>query len=372
MPAGCLFPEYSFNDTEPNGSTSASTGGGSGGEMGNPENCTNGVDDDGDGAADCQDMKCGDHTCVTAVPMGWTGPFALYAGVPEDDPGCPPEFPSATPYLGKNDFLNTPAVCTCTCGPAQGQTCGTLDSIQISTGDKPCGMAPYCIGDFSAPPAGWDGSCHNDGFFAGGQTTCGVVGQGCSTQTGQPCMVSVTASGVNATGGTCSPNPVQIQTPEVLYATLGRACGDAPTTGAGCNVGQICLPRPAVPFEPGLCISSEGDVSCPAGPFTQRHVFYGDVMDDRSCMDDCSCGAASGGTCPTTITLYGSTQTGTCTGAVVSLPAGTCANLQNNPTLAGRTATQPGAPQGGTCTASGGIPTGGTTPISPTTFCCTP
>ncbi len=38
---------------------------------------------------------------------------------------------------------------------------------------------------------------------------------------------------------------------------------------------------PGAAFHQGLCITQAGDVSCPAGAFAERHVFYDAVMDAR-------------------------------------------------------------------------------------------
>ncbi|HSN97851.1 MAG TPA: hypothetical protein VLS89_06115, partial [Candidatus Nanopelagicales bacterium] len=235
---GCLFPEYSFNEPEGSGastSTSSNNGGGSptgGGGGNNPENCTNGVDDDGDGAADCADVKCTEYACVSEVPAGWTGYFALYDGDPAGDPGCPGSFPSSTtpPYVGTNGISAPAATCACSCGnPSWTAGCAPLDSIVIATGDAACGDNTYCSGQAQIP-AGWNGTCYNQGYFPGGQLTCGPNTEPtCDVATGDPCNVSVRATAIAATGqGTCQPNPVAVMLPDPVWAQLGRACGDAP------------------------------------------------------------------------------------------------------------------------------------------------
>lgn len=56
---GCSFPDHRFSD----------------------ENCFNGIDDDANGLADCDDPACNALVaCVPAVPSGWQGPVAISGG----------------------------------------------------------------------------------------------------------------------------------------------------------------------------------------------------------------------------------------------------------------------------------------------------
>lgn len=365
-PAGCLFPEYTFNEPEPPTSTGNATGT-------NPENCTNGVDDDADGNADCADPKCNTYTCVPEIPAGWSGYFALYDGLPAGDPGCPADFPSTTTpaFLGNDGLTAMDATCACECEPPTWQGCAPLDSVVMETADTACGQASFCSGDL-AIPAAWDGTCFGTNFYQGGQLTCGpdvVMTMSCAQNTGDPCNVSVRATGVAALNGSCQATPT-VTKPDLVWERFGRACGDAPTTGGGCNVGQVCLPRMETPYESGVCIMMAGDNACPAGAFTEKHVFFDDVMDTRDCTA-CTCGVASGGSCPTTINIYSDTAPG-CMNLIASFPAGECFDLVGNPTIAARAATAPGAPTGGSCLPSTPAATGTVMPTSPTTFCCIP
>ncbi|AKT39878.1 hypothetical protein [Chondromyces crocatus] len=372
-PAGCLFPDYSFDLPEPSGGTGASGGGTNPTTGSHSEDCTNGVDDDNDGLADCADPKCVEVSCVPTVPTGWTGYVALYDGAPAGDPGCPSNFPGQA-YVGTDGITAPAAVCQCSCSaPSWTPGCAALETITISTGDAPCADEAYCIGAVTVPP-GWNGTCFNETGFSGGQLTCGPnTNQTCSMATGDPCSVSVRATAIAATGsGTCQPQLAPVNRPDPLWDRLGRACGDAPVTGAGCNIGQACMPRPEAPYESGLCISQEGNVACPPGAFTQKHVFYGSVEDTRGCADDCACGPGANGTCPATVSIYSDQTLGVCSTVVASFTAGTCMNVANNPAIRGRTVSAPGAPTGGSCTSTGGTPTGTAQPINPTTFCCIP
>src|SRR5262245_6655050 len=57
------------------------------------EDCTNGVDDNGDGLIDCADPRCSPgFACVSIIPTGWQGYVALYHGPSKDDPRCEGQF----------------------------------------------------------------------------------------------------------------------------------------------------------------------------------------------------------------------------------------------------------------------------------------
>ncbi|WP_437916425.1 hypothetical protein WME73_17550 [Sorangium sp. So ce302] len=365
-PAACLYPEYTFDEPEPSGGTgaiSSSSGDGA-------EDCANGADDDGDGQIDCADPACGDFVCTAAVPEGWSGYFALFDGEPAMDPGCPTEFAAGPPFVGNRSLSAPPASCTCSCGPAEGQACDPVDGITITVADAPCGSEPHCLFPLATP--GWAAQvCRGpDGVFSD-RLTCGPSSNAeCSATTGAPCAVSVSVSPLAASGGECAPSAVQVQRPDPRWTRLGRACAAAEPLGRGCNLGQVCAPKPAAPFEGGLCIARDGDAACPPGPYTERRVFFTDIEDSRGCDDDCACGAPSGGTCPTTVALYSDVQLHTCATQVTELPAGSCVDLEDNPSVVGRKVTSLGAPTGGACRPSGGTPSGEARGASPRTFCC--
>lgn len=395
MVPACLYPDYSFNETEPTGPGSTTTGttttgtatgggggaggnpttsstGGAGGDIG-PEDCLNGMDDNGDGDIDCADAKCGEFSCVSAVPDTWTGHFVLFDGPPGMDPDCPSSFPGTTnAFLGNGSLDAPPADCSpCTCGGPTGQTCNTPTEFTIRDAalNMACGEAVpgsiNCVGSLDFGPA--DGSCFLD-FILPAANTCGPnPGMMCDMGT-SPCNVSASAVATTVTGGLCAPAGGVATVPSPTWMNLGRGCGDPVAAGQGCNGTQVCLPKPEAPYESGVCISKEGDNACPPGAFTQKHLFFQEFTDTRAC-EACSCGSPAGSTCTATVQLYSDNLCGNLT---ASFPAGGCANLAGNPAVRGRrlSVTQP--PTGGGCAADGGDPTGETTPTTPTTFCCVP
>ncbi|AUX42173.1 uncharacterized protein SOCE26_036000 [Sorangium cellulosum] len=370
-PAACLYPDYTFDEPEASSSAGGGTATSSSSSAGaGAEDCSNGADDNGDDLVDCADPACGGFVCTTAVPEGWSGFFALFDGEPAKDPGCPAGFASGEPFVGNRSLVAPPASCTCSCDPAEGQTCAPLENIVIHVSDAPCGEEFYCSFPLETPD--WEaGQCKGPNGVFGGRQTCGSGSNTmCSETTGDPCAVSVRVDPLAASGGACAANPVQVEKPPPRWTVLGRACAAAEPLGQGCNAGQVCAPRPAAPFESGLCIAKDGDSSCPPGAYTEKHVFFTDVEDNRSCTDDCTCGAPSGGTCPTNVALYSDRMIDTCMTHLLDLPAGSCTDLEENPSIVGRKVTAPGMPTGGTCAPRGGTASGEARGINPRTFCC--
>ncbi|MFO0659901.1 MAG: hypothetical protein U0165_08740 [Polyangiaceae bacterium] len=346
------------------GGTSGSSGtsgtGGTGGSLG-PEDCFNGVDDNGDNLADCADPQCTPATtCVTtALPSGWSGPVSLYDGAPANEPACPSSYPTQA-FLGNRNITGAAAQCsTCTCSDPSGGSC--VLPTQATVTDAQCGMSATYGGllDLSSTI----GTCAGNNY---------VGGSVCGPNDNAACSVSLQVPATTVTGASCVPSNENPNIPAVS-ATLGKACGSPATNTAGCGTNQACVPKPSSPFSSGLCIQHSGDVSCPAGAFVQKKVYYEGIVDTRTCTA-CSCGDAGGGTCATTYSFYSDLTLGICSTQAVTVQAGTCTNLSNNPNIAGRKLVSVGAPTGGSCPPSGGSPTGSAGPdtSTSTTFCCIP
>lgn len=403
MVPACFYPEYSFNEAEPSGAggdtssstttssttsaggaggagggtggatTSSTGGGGTGGDIG-AEDCLNGMDDNGDGDIDCADAKCGAFSCVSAVPATWTGHFFLFDGPPGMDPDCPASFPGTTNAFLGNGSLDAPAAtCSaCSCGAPTGQTCVTPVEVMLQDAalNVNCGEAVpgsiNCVGGLALGPA--NGSCFTDMFYLPGQSTCGVNGGAMCSMGSSPCNVSTVTTAPTVAGGTCAVGGGVPSLPGASWTNLGRGCGDPVAAGQGCNGAQVCLPKPDAPYESGVCISKDGDNACPPGAFAEKHVFYQEFTDMRGCTP-CSCGGAAGSTCAVNVQLYSDNA---CINETASFAAGSCDNLTGNPDVRGRRLTTTQPPTGGACPPAGGQPTGGTTPMTPTTFCCIP
>jgi len=377
---GCFFPDYTFPGggggatstvTSTTGTTSST--GGSGGSA-PKEDCFNGIDDDADGLADCADPDCAPDTeCVGPIPVGW-GTFG-YVVLAEGDPNAQPTCPSyavTSKYTGNNNLLGGSWSCDkCKCDPPTGQACDLTDLNSVKAGvqpfqirDVPCATQnATTIREVSVPNAPWDLMC-----FAGAPVDSIPGNQVCP---GGACNQSVTSLVPTVSGGSCMPNggaPV-LTTP--TWEVGATVCGDIAQM-SGCSGTDKCMPKPSAPFSGRVCVGKAGDQTCPAGPFTKKHLYYGSFDDTRGC-DMCHCNGPVGGACTLQITLYSDNA---CTTGleVKTFNAGSCGDLSGNPTVGGRQATMTQAPAGGACspTVLNPAKTGGVTEGSPTTFCCLP
>jgi hypothetical protein len=270
-------------------------------------------------------------------------------------------------------MLNVPdADCSSyTCSAPTGGTCGALPTV-LHVSDAMCGGSENCYADLNL---GGSGACFDDSYLPGGVTTCGMqqpMAMMCNTGT-KPCNVSLSTAPIDASGGTCAMCSGTPTLPPAKFQKLGHGCGDpTPVMPNSCNPGQTCLPNPGSSYA-GVCIMQTGDVDCPLGKFGNKHLFYGDKMEGRSCTD-CQCQGATGQTCDATITVYAG-NTGTCSGAVVAtFTAGQCddnATIMNRQIGDRKITNVSGTPSGGMCPHTGGDPMGTVTPTMPTTFCCT-
>ena len=324
------------------GGGATGTGGEGGGGAPLGEDCSNGVDDDGDVYVDCADPDCGAWGCTAAAPPGWTGPIAVYLGAPDDPaPTCASAWPSeTTTFAGPVDA--PPASCdACTCDPPTGGSCGlaativndALQCFQIESTLMPA-AADTC--------ASFSTSDLNTGFR------------------GQIPPITSPASCAPAGGAATLPPPA--------WSQRAVVCSDAPV-GLGClGVGEVCAPRPAAPFGAKLCVEQVGDLDCPPGAYTQKTTLFGGADDTRSCSA-CACGNPGGATCSGTTTIFDGPG---CVNPLVDVPHNnTCVQLSSAPSLSLSYRYKPGTP-GGTCNASGGAPLGNVTPKDPVTVCCAP
>ncbi len=338
------------------GSAGQSGAGGSGGGTGN-ENCTNGIDDDGDKLIDCEDPDCkgAGYLCQT-IPAGWSGPLALYTGdYSKSPPACDTLYPNAflTAYLDPS----VPAGCQCTCGGATGVTCGGPQATLYAAAS--CGSGNAVTLDFSTFNSG-DCVHFTQPADAGAFTSTSA---------------NVT-SAVTATGGSCSPNPVVVTKPDP-WKLKARGCTPPtpPTPGAsGCTGSSSCVAPAASAFNKGTCIYKDGDVACPSpSVFTNKTVVYDNTpsSDTRDCSA-CQCDAPSGN-CSGKVELWAAngcvgTPDATVTYGGASPQCGPFASTNDvfSHFLTDTTQTTVTCP----ASPSGGQPTGSVTPANPTTFCC--
>lgn len=384
----CLFPSYTFTEPEASGgggssassasqmTTSATASGGNApttsgtttsSGMGTTEDCTDGVDNDGNGKIDCADPGCTvGFSCHNPVPTGWTGHYALADGTFAALPGSCPGSTYPNPfYAGYRSPNAAPPQCSaCSCGAPQGQTCGIASlhltsgsCTELQSGQSICQMAVNLV---------TDGVCHNINV-PGGKKTCGPpdpVTNLCPAGT-QACNLSVYLDPPIAAGGACAPS---VQAPTIApfsWSNAARACLPS-TEGKGCANDFACLPNAPSPFG-AICISKLGDNVCPAGSgYTAKKLFFDlDPVDTRACAD-CSCGSPAGLSCSSSITTYSDT---TCNTAIATTAASDCSTYPNNPAVGSYKSVSTQFSQS-TCASSGGQAMGSVVPQNPVTFCC--
>jgi hypothetical protein len=125
------------------------------------------------------------------------------------------------------------------------------------------------------------------------------------------------------------------------------------------------MPLPEEPFLGELCVFRSGEHSCPAG-WTAKHTGWEDFADSRGCAT-CSCGAPGGATCEGRIEGH---QNSACSnlGFTIDLPGLECVVTEDTAPLSAEFVAT--GTLGGSCTPSGGNPTGELTGSEPVTICC--
>jgi hypothetical protein len=146
----------------------------------------------------------------------------------------------------------------------------------------------------------------------------------------------------------------------------------------GASERSLCLPEDLPPPGFAVCIFHEGERDCPTelgNVFTERHVFYQGVEDNRQCSA-CACGAPTGSACTAAISIYKGNDL-TCTGpALVQIPVSssspTCLDIQLPGQALGSKSAGPTTYLPGICPAMGGDASGSAVKTNPSTLCCRP
>ena len=285
---------------------------------------------------------------------GWESPSWVWIGPEEQAPECP-QGPTSISYEGRADLV-APAVCeACTCEPPTG-SCALPSTLTAST--KGCNIPGGVTTSFDAP-ASWDGSCDGSVQVPGG------AGR------------SLTIDPLAMTENGCASGPtVAAKIVSLHWDTFARGCDvDLPT---GSIDRSVCLP--VDPIAPGFktCIFSVSEMECPnvlvGNVFTEKHVFYHSVQDDRQCSA-CTCGAPAGSACAATVSLYGNNLT--CTGPTFAqVPLSSAEPSCIDITLPGQSLGSKSAGAvtylPGTCSPGGGVASGTAIPTIPMTLCCRP
>ena len=304
-----------------------------------------------------RDVDGGDLGCVVGEFVHWEheweSPSLVWIGAEDQAPECPLG-PDTISYEGHADLV-APSMCeACTCEPPTG-SCALPEALTASTGV--C-YAPGATTSFNAPTP-WNGSCDS------------------TTQTPSGAAHSLTIDPIAMTENGCAVGPpVAAKVISLRWNTYARACDVH--FPSGIPERSICLPADPPPPGFALCVFQKGENACPTdagNDFTEQHVFYRGVQDDRECSA-CTCGPPTGSACTATISIYKGANL-TCSGpALATIPVSsksqTCLDIQLPGQALGSKSAAPTTYLPGTCPAMGGDGNGVATPTNPATFCCRP
>jgi hypothetical protein len=279
----------------------------------------------------------GQYACVPAVPSGWAGPLEVYAGAAQAPP-CSPLFVVAQ---DAHDELDAgPATCGCQCGGPK-VVCAppTISFFNVSG----CAVSAPCATKTLSPQ------------------TCTPVDLGIACKgLSSPFMTSPQAT---VTSATCAAQATQ-SVPPSSWGINGRACVSAVAPAqVDCPSGSICAPKPALPFGPAACIAVLGDVACPAGRYSNRHVYFTSLNDSRGCTT-CTCGDAGNPTCAATVATH--QPDASCTDLGVAYQAPFSCVPVDEPRDYEVTLTS----NAGACPPSASIPSGSASGMGAVTVCC--
>jgi hypothetical protein len=291
-------------------------------------------------AADAE-SACGDAGSCFAVPVGWT----VVAFAPTQAAACPPGFGQSADLVEGPDATNA-------CG------CGTC---QVTT-QPSCASGPIQV-FFDNVSSADAGTCN----LAGSVTPLGNSPAGtCLTDLyqGSYRLFDLEYVPSGPSGGACA-SPGAAALGNLTYAARDRTCTPSSAPPAGCN-GMVCTATPAGPYTG--CITAPGDVACPSGPLTARHL----VGTDTS-FDCAACACTVTGDCTGTVTLFSDTQ---CKGAPLAVPAdGSCNMVRGLGTPAASYNSysyQANAPTQVDCSASGSSSPESVALTNEATICCAP
>ncbi|MDC3953187.1 hypothetical protein KEG38_05000 [Polyangium jinanense] len=314
--------------------------GGAGAGMSGSEDCLDGADNDGDGDVDCADADCTEgFTCVDEAPAGWS-----YTWTAEGDAtptSCEPGFQPEELFT---DPAGAAECSACTCGDLQGAACST-PGLQCHTNSNNC--------------------------FGGGESWSGAFQNGaCAKPTNLLGFAISLSCRLNGTAmvtspGSCPPSVSDFQNKEPFAGKI-TVC-DAKTSNGGCGAGSACAPKPAADTE-SLCLRQEGEHACPNG-FTQV-VSYKSATDTRACS---ACACESDTTCTGGQYVFYDLDMCVAEGAStarIAVDSNTCRNVSGQLDSNSWSVEQVPAMPSGSCTPTGGAPTGEVTPEGAVTFCC--
>ncbi len=433
-PAGCFFPEFTFNGDGGGGSTSTTTdgGGGSGGTTASTTATTGGT-----GGMTTSMMTGGGGAGGTGGMTGGGGSGGMMTG----GGGAG----GSTMTTTTTDTMTTTTT-TSTMPPVENCVNGVDDDGDVNIDCKDTECADHsCV---SSIPNGWTG------YFMLYEGTA-VNDPGCTEDFPMEAYVgnfNLNAPPAECAACGCSAPQGEVCTPPGVINVFDAQCGGSPffgymlpmpagwsgacqhpvvngqsvhlpsLTDCGADMLQPCalsVTSPAPTVNGGFCTSSGGQATVtpatwggfaracggpvvtgkgcninqtclptPAAPYVgglcirkagsvncpagmfNTKHLYFDDYTDSRMCSGCSCGADTGATCAGDVTMHSDTIINTCSSPQATFPAGGCANLMNNPVMGSAKFTVTTPPTGGSCAPSGGVASGVAVGTFPQTFCC--
>lgn len=243
------------------GSTGGS-GAGGGNTGSTDEDCTDGIDNDGNGDVDCADSRCTpDFECFPVPPGAWVEVYAIsvmdFSGkLPVCENGQDPAVFFASP-------ADSAECAACSCGPLDVMSAAcSPPQISCYVGSTDCSSAASDWTDLLA-----EGACDKP------QNLGGVESLSCK----------ITAISVPLGGDLCAPSGGEIQKNKPWKERVG-VC--VVPNGGGCDAGQVCAATQRV--QDAACVRRDGDFDCPTDEFTVKKLVYEIEEGHRSC-GACTC-----------------------------------------------------------------------------------
>jgi hypothetical protein len=298
------------------------------------------VDNDGNALVDCADPACAaGYQCVPQAPSPWKGYTRTRGDVygaavgPACADGSAPTRYSSTPA--------GPAECTgCGCGALAGGLCAAAPLL-CHPGSSSCGGTPS---DWTALAS--DGDCH-----AGSASTSSL-----SCKLGP---IPVLAPGA------CPPSGGEFSNQDP-FTSVTDVCRTEVEPGGGCEKGESCVPRGAGDYAGYVCVEQVGEHACPKDWGLQL-VGYTGATDSRACTA-CSCDPSSAQCVGAEYRFWDDPY---CLLGDENVTSAQCKDLSGLTDFGAWSFERSKLPAvSGTCTATGGVPTGLVHPTGALTFCC--
>jgi hypothetical protein len=325
------------------GGTAGGGSSGTGGSAifdGGTEDCLDGADNDGNSLVDCADPACTPgYQCVPQAPSPYTGYLRTRGDVYNAAAG--PACPDGSAPTRYSTGPAGPAECSpCTCGTLAGGQCGAAPLL-CYPGSSSCGGT---ASDWTGIAS--DGNCH------GGNAAINVL----SCKLGPTPLIAT---------GQCPPGTTDFANKDPFTAVTD-VCRTTEEAGGGCSAGEVCIPRGTGDYAGYVCVEQVGEHTCPAGWGTQIWAYTG-ANDSRQCTA-CACSTAAASCVGAEYRFWDDPF---CLIGDEGVSSETCKDLtglMDYDAWSFERSKQPVVV--GSCTASGGSPTGGVYPTGALTLCC--